>query len=503
MIETHARTTLGHFIGGVTVAGLPEKSGLVYDPATGDITKQVAFATRDDLNSAVEAAKMAFRSWSQKPPLQRVAVLFRFRELIVQQCERLAAIITAEHGKTLGDAAGEVQRGLEVVEFACGIPHLLKGEFTENAGTDVDTHSMRQPLGVCAGISPFNFPAMVPMWMFPIAIACGNTFIMKPSEKDPSLCLELAALLHVAGLPAGVFNVVNGDKTVVDGLLEHEDVSAVSFVGSTPVAQYVYHKATQGEKRVQALGGAKNHLVVMPEANFEQAADALMGAAYGSAGERCMAISLAVTVGDQTAEALINHLKPKIAALRIGSGSAANVDMGPLITPEHREKVCDYIELAQAEGARVIVDGREHPASKKPGFFLGATLLDGVTEEMRVYKEEIFGPVLGIVRARDFESAIGIVNGHEYGNGSAIFTGDGNTARTFAARVQTGMVGINVPIPVPVAAHSFGGWKHSLFGDHAMHGLEGARFYTRLKTVTSRWPGNARKGAEYAIPATS
>ncbi len=500
MIETLGRTRVEHFIAGAAAESHSQRSGPVYDPATGEVTKHVAFGTRSDVNAAVEAASAAFPSWAEKPPLQRAAVLFRFRELVVRERERLARIITAEHGKTLSDAAGELQRGLEVVEFACGIAQLLKGEFTQNVGTQVDSHSVRQPLGVCAGISPFNFPAMVPMWMFPIAIACGNAFVMKPSEKDPSLCMELAALFHAAGLPAGVFNVVNGDKTVVDGLLEHDEVAAISFVGSTPVARYVYHKATQAEKRVQALGGAKNHLVVMPDADLDQAADALMGAAYGSAGERCMAISIAVTVGAQTAEALIQRLTAKISTLRIGPGIDQNVDMGPLITPEHRDKVRDYIDIAQSEGARVVVDGRQQFEGDTRGFFLGATLLDGVEQTMRVYTEEIFGPVLGIVRAPDFETALSIVNGHEYGNGSAIFTRDGEAARTFAARVQTGMVGINIPIPVPVAAHSFGGWKRSLFGDYAMHGAEGVRFYTRLKTVTSRWPGSLRKAADYGMP---
>lgn len=502
MIPTLAQA-LGHFIDGAVLEGNSERIGPVYDPATGQVKKNVCLGSAGDVTAAVSAAKSALPSWAAKPPLQRAAVLFRFRELFVRDAGRLARIVTAEHGKTLSDAAGELQRGLEVVEFACGIPHLLKGEFSENVGTAVDSHSMCQPLGVCAGISPFNFPAMVPMWMFPIAIACGNTFVMKPSEKDPSLCMELAALLHEAGLPAGVFNVVNGDKTVVDALLEHDDIAAISFVGSTPVARYVYRKATQCEKRVQALGGAKNHLVIMPDADPDQAADALMGAAYGSAGERCMAISVAVAVGEQTAQALINRLVPKIAALRIGPGTDTDVDIGPLITREHRDKVRGYIDIAQREGARVIVDGRTQCAQDAPGFFLGATLLDGVTQKMRIYQEEIFGPVLCIVRTGDFETALRIVNGHQYGNGSAIFTRDGDAARTFAARVHTGMVGINVPIPVPVAAHSFGGWKHSLFGDHAMHGIEGVRFYTRLKTITSRWPTGARNGADYIMPTIS
>jgi len=499
-MQTLRRTTLGHFIGGRLVDRDGADGAPVYDPATGEITKYVAMGTAADVDAAVRAADDAFAAWSATPPSRRAAVLFRFRELVLEHADRLAEIITSEHGKTLPDAAGELQRGLEVVEFACGIPHLLKGEFSENVGRGVDGYSLRQPLGVCAGISPFNFPAMVPMWMFPVALACGNTFVMKPSEKDPSLALELAELLLQAGLPEGAFNVVNGTKATVDALLSHPRVAAITFVGSTPVARHVYECGTANGKRVQALGGAKNHLVVMPDADLDQAADALMGAAFGSAGERCMAISIAVPVGDGIADALLARLRERIATLRVGAGDATGVEMGPLVTGEHRDRVRGYVDLAEREGAQIIVDGREQFRNNKQGFFFGATLLDRVTPEMRVYKEEIFGPVLGIVRAADFESALHIVNEHECGNGAAIFTRDGDSARTFVERVQAGMVGVNVPIPVPMAFHSFGGWKASLFGDHHVHGPEGVRFYTRLKTVTSRWPTGVRAQAQYVMP---
>jgi malonate-semialdehyde dehydrogenase (acetylating)/methylmalonate-semialdehyde dehydrogenase len=500
MTQTLARTTLGHYIAGCLIATDGAASAPVYDPATGQITKSVALGDASTVDAAVNAAQGAFAAWSATPPLRRAAVLFRFRELVLEHAERLAHIITSEHGKTLADARGEVQRGLEVVEFACGIPHLLKGEFSENVGRGVDSYSLRQPLGVCAGISPFNFPAMVPMWMFPVALACGNTFVMKPSEKHPSLALELAQLLAQAELPDGVFNVVNGAKAAVDALLAHPGVAAISFVGSTPVARHVYERGTANGKRVQALGGAKNHLVVMPDADLEQTADALMGAAFGSAGERCMAISVAVPVGDAVAEALVGRLRERIASLHVGAGDDEGVEMGPLVTAEHHARVRGYVDLAEREGAQIIVDGRNAQGAPDGGFFFGATVLDRVTPDMRVYKEEIFGPVLGIVRTADFESALGIVNGHECGNGAAIFTRDGDAARTFTERVQAGMVGINVPIPVPMAFHSFGGWKASLFGDHHIHGPEGVRFYTRLKTVTSRWPTGVRAGAHYALP---
>jgi len=451
-----------------------------------------------EVDAAVAAATAAFPAWSDLPPSRRATVMFRFRELLLRDADRLAGLITAEHGKTFSDAQGELARGLEVVEFVCGIPHLLKGELTEQVSTGVDSHARRQPLGVCAGISPFNFPAMVPMWMFPVSLACGNTFVMKPSEKDPSLALELAALLTEAGLPAGVFNVVNGDKVAVDALLEHPGISAISFVGSTPVAEYVYKTGTGNGKRVQALGGAKNHLVVMPDADLDAAVDALMGSAFGSAGERCMAISIAVAVGDEVAEALIQRLRPKITALKVGSGLDDGVEMGPLVTGVHRDKVKSYIATGIEEGATAVLDGRSFQA-QGDGFFVGGTLFDGVKPEMRVYREEIFGPVLGIVRVKSLDEALKLINAHEFGNGTSIFTRDGGTARNFDRAVQAGMVGINVPIPVPMAFHSFGGWKRSIFGDHAMHGMEGVRFYTRLKTTTTRWP-KAATGAEYIFP---
>jgi malonate-semialdehyde dehydrogenase (acetylating)/methylmalonate-semialdehyde dehydrogenase len=427
-------------------------------------------------------------------------VLFAYRALLVENAARLAALITAEHGKTLADARGEMQRGLEVVEFACGIPHLLAGEYTENVAHAVDAYSQRQPLGVCAGISPFNFPAMVPLWMFPIALACGNAFVMKPSEKDPSLTRELALLLTEAGLPTGAFNVVDGGAETVDALLAHPDVAAVSFVGSTPVAEHVYRTATQAGKRVQALGGAKNHLVVMPDADVAQAADALIGAAYGSAGERCMAISVAVAVGDATADALVAELRERLAVLRVGPGDVDGVEMGPLITAEHRERVRSYVDLGVTEGAELVIDGRAQRFDGD-GFFLGPSLFDRVTPAMRIYREEIFGPVLVVVRARSFDEALAIVDAHPFGNGAAIFTRDGGTAREFNHRVRAGMVGINVPIPVPMAFHSFGGWKRSLFGDVHVHGMEGVRFYTRLKTTTARWPSGPARGADFSIPA--
>ena len=491
---------LGHYVDGVAVAGTSGRFGDVYDPATGKVAARVAFAGTDEVNRAVAAARTAFATWSETPPPRRAAVLFKFRELVVANADRLAMAITHEHGKTFEDAKGEVQRGLEVVEFACGIPQLLKGEFTENVGRDIDSFSVRQPLGVCAGISPFNFPAMVPMWMFPVAIACGNTFIMKPSEKDPSLSLELAKLLTEAGLPKGVFNVINGDKEAVTAILDHPGIDAVSFVGSTPIAEFVYKRGTAAGKRVQALGGAKNHLVVMPDADLDQAVDALMGSAYGSAGERCMAISIAVAVGDEVADELVRRLTPRIRELKIGPGMKPGVEMGPLVTKDHHAKVTQYIGVGEKEGVTVVVDGRKTGPEAQEGFFMGGTLFDRVTPEMRVYREEIFGPVLGIVRVPDFESAVRLIDEHEFGNGVAIFTRDGDAARTFAHRIKVGMVGINVPIPVPMAFHSFGGWKRSLFGDHAMHGPEGVRFYTHLKTMTQRWPTGVRQGARFSMP---
>lgn len=494
------RVTLGHFIGGRAVPGASRRSGPVYNPATGETARQVSLATADETRAAIRAARAALPAWAATAPLQRARVMFRFKALLDANVGELASIITSEHGKVLPDARGEVMRGTEVVEFACGIPHLLKGEFSDSVGTGIDSWSLRQPVGVCAGITPFNFPAMVPMWMFPLAIACGNTFILKPSERDPSCAMRLAELLAEAGLPAGVFNVVNGDREAVGTLLTEPDVAAVSFVGSTPVAQHIYETASKHGKRVQALGGAKNHMVVMPDADPQVAAQALMGSAYGSAGERCMAISIAVAVGD-SADRLVAALRPMIDALSIGAGTREGVEMGPLVTREHLARVRSYIDLGQREGATLVVDGRQHAVTRdQPGFFLGASLFDHVRPDMRIYQEEIFGPVLGIVRVPDLDAALEVVNAHEFGNGTAIFTSDGLSARKYTQSVQAGMVGINVPIPVPMAFHSFGGWKRSLFGDLHVHGQDGVRFYTRLKTVTARWPRGNRGGSEFAMP---
>ncbi len=489
------------YIDGKITAGAPGRSQDINDPARGEMIGRVRLASREDVDAAVAAAQRAFPSWAATPPLRRSRILNRFRALLEEHAEELAATITSEHGKVHADALGEVQRGLEVVEFAVGIPHLLKGEVTENVGTSVDSHSLRQPLGVVAGITPFNFPIMVPMWMFPVALACGNTFVLKPSERDPSASLIVARLLKEAGLPDGVFNVINGDKESVDVLLEHPDVKAVSFVGSTPIARYIYERACAFGKRAQALGGAKNHMVVMPDADLDLTADALMGAAYGAAGERCMAISVVVAVGDATADALVEKLLPRIAALKTGPGSDRTSEMGPLITAQHRDKVVSYIDSGAAEGATLLTDGRECKVHGYPrGHWVGPTLFDHVTPEMKIYREEIFGPVLSIVRAADYVSAVDLINDHEYGNGTAIFTRDGDAARDFSHRVQVGMVGVNVPIPVPMAFHSFGGWKASLFGDHHMHGPEGVRFYTKLKTITTRWPTGMRAGADFVMP---
>ena len=473
--------------------------GDVFDSATGKRCAEVVMSDEADVAAAVGAAHAAFESWSKTPVLRRARVMFKLKELIDRDRAEIAALITQEHGKVLHDADGSVQRGLEVVEYACGIPHLIKGEYNDQVGTGVDCYSMRQPLGVCAGITPFNFPAMVPLWMFPLAIACGNTFVLKPSEKDPSCSLKWAELLHEAGLSPGVFNVIQGDHVAVNSLLADERVAAVSFVGSTPVAEHIYKTASANGKRVQALGGAKNHLVVMPDADMEQAADALVGAGYGSAGERCMAISAIVTVGD-SAEPLLDKLIPKIEALKVGPGTDNSNDMGPLITEEHCEKVRSYIDIGEEEGAKVVVDGRTHESTKVPGFFLGPTLFDHASRDMRVYQEEIFGPVLAMTRVDTFDEAVKLVNDHEYGNGTAIFTRDGDAAREFANGIEVGMVGVNVPIPVPLAFHSFGGWKRSLFGDMSVYGMEGVRFYTRLKTITSRWPTGIRSGADFSMP---
>jgi malonate-semialdehyde dehydrogenase (acetylating) / methylmalonate-semialdehyde dehydrogenase len=492
--------TISHFINGKIVEGTSKRFGDVFDPATGEVQARVAFASKAEVDGAVAAAAAAFPAWAQTPALQRARILFRFKSLVESNLDKLAAILTSEHGKVLSDARGSCVRGLEVVEFACGIPHLLKGEFSENVGTNVDTWAIRQPVGVCAGITPFNFPAMVPMWMFPIALACGNTLVLKPSERDPSASLFLADLMKQAGLPDGVLNVVNGDKEAVDAILHNREVAAVSFVGSTPIAEYIYHTGTANNKRVQALGGAKNHMVVMPDADMDQATDAVMGAAYGSAGERCMAVSVAVAVG-RAGDQLIDKLMPRIRSLKVGPGSDPESEMGPLVTRQHLEKVKGYVDLGIQEGAKLLVDGRGlRLQGYENGFFLGGCLFDEVQPSMRIYKEEIFGPVLSVVRVPDYNSAVKLVNDHEYGNGTAIFTRDGDAAREFSSKIKIGMVGINVPIPVPMAYHSFGGWKRSLFGDHHMHGPEGVRFYTKLKTITARWPTGIRAGAEYVMP---
>jgi len=492
---------LQHYINGQRVDGQSGHFGDVYNPALGEVKAQVPLANPAELNQTVAAAKAAFPAWAAATPLRRARIMSKFKELLENNANELAAIISSEHGKVHDDALGEVTRGLEVVEFACGGPHLLKGEVTENVGSNIDSHSLRQPLGVVAGITPFNFPAMVPMWMFPVAIACGNTFILKPSERDPSASLFLAELFKQAGLPDGVFNVLHGDKEVVDGLLTHPDVQAISFVGSTPIARYIYGTGCTNGKRVQALGGAKNHMVVMPDADLDKTVDALMGAAYGSAGERCMAISIAVAVTDAIGDALVERLSPKVKALQIGPGTDRSAEMGPLVTREHRDKVKGYVDIGVEEGATLVVDGRgfQHP-EHPDGFFLGGSLFDRVQPNMRIYKEEIFGPVLGIVRVNTYREAVELINNHEFGNGTAIFTRDGDSARAFAHEIQVGMVGINVPIPVPMAFHSFGGWKASLFGDHHVHGPEGVRFYTKLKTITTRWPTGIRSGADFLMP---
>ena len=489
-----------HFINGKVTKGSSKKTSKVFNPATGEQSAEVNLASKTDVDLTVEKAKQAFSAWSIKPPAQRARVIFKFKELIEKNYDELTKLIVSEHGKVYEDAKGSLTRGLEVVEFACGIPHLLKGEFSENVGTDVDSWSIRQPLGVCAGITPFNFPAMVPLWMFPIAIACGNTFILKPSEKDPSCSIKLAQLFKEAGLPDGVFNVVNGDKEAVDALLTNKDVVAISFVGSTPIAKYIYENAAKNEKRVQALGGAKNHCVIMPDCDLDQAVNGLMGAAYGSAGERCMAQSVAVAVG-KIGNELVSKLTEKVEKLKVGPGLDKNSQMGPLVTKDHLEKVKGYIDLGVKEGAKLIVDGRNIKLQGyEKGFYIGGCLFDHVEKNMKIYKEEIFGPVLSVVRVKDFESAVKLVNDHEFGNGTSIYTRDGDVGRTFASKIKIGMVGINIPIPVPVAYHSFGGWKRSLFGDQHMHGTEGVRFYTKLKTITSQWPSGLRLDPEFIMP---
>ncbi|MBG1232700.1 CoA-acylating methylmalonate-semialdehyde dehydrogenase [Aestuariivirga litoralis] len=493
--------TIQHYIGGAFVDGKSGRKSPVFNPATGEQSGELILANTAQVGEAVAAAKKAAPDWANTTPLRRARILNKFLRILEERTVELATVISEEHGKVVSDAIGEVQRGMEVVEFATGAPQLLKSEFTENVGTRVDSYAMRQPLGVVAGITPFNFPAMVPMWMFPIALAAGNTFILKPSERDPSASLLLAKWLEEAGLPKGVFNVVHGDKEAVDAILNHPDISAVSFVGSTPIARYIYETGTRNGKRVQALGGAKNHMIIMPDADMDQAVDALMGAAYGSAGERCMAISVAVPVGKKTADTLIAKLEPKIRALKVGPGTDKEAEMGPLVTKQHFDKVTGYINEGEKEGAKLVVDGRGLKLQGyEGGYFVGGSLFDNVTTDMKIYKEEIFGPVLSVVRVEDYGTAAKMINDHEYGNGTAIFTRDGDAAREFAHQIQVGMVGINVPIPVPMAFHSFGGWKASLFGDHHMHGPEGLRFYTKLKTVTSRWPTGIRAGAEFVMP---
>ena len=494
---------INNYIDGKTVKISSGRTSDVFNPAFGKIIAKVGLSSTEEVDFAVAKAKSAFESWSKITPLKRSRIMNRFRDLLEQNTDEMAALISREHGKVHSDALGEVIRGLEVVEFACGAPHLLKGEMSENVGTDIDSHSLRQPLGVVAGITPFNFPAMVPMWMFPIALACGNTFILKPSERDPSIAIYYAKLMTEAGFPDGVFNVVQGDKSAVDGLLKHPDIKAVSFVGSTPIAKYIYEIGSAHGKRVQALGGAKNHMLVMPDADMEAAVNGLMGAAYGSAGERCMAISVVIAVGDDVAEKLKKAITSRLSSLKIGPGTDPNAEMGPLITQQHLERVEKYIDSGVNQGAELVVDGREFKMGKEGyenGFFLGGTFFDNVTSEMKIYKEEIFGPVLSMVRVADFEEAVRLINNHEFGNGTSIFTRDGDSARTFAHNIQAGMVGINIPIPVPMAFHSFGGWKSSLFGINHMHGTDGIRFYTQLKTITTKWPKGIRSGNEFIMP---
>lgn len=495
-----SNTEVGHWIAGERTGGRGGRTQAVYNPATGAVARQVRLADVVDVHAAVAAAAAAQPAWGETPPIRRARVLNNFLALLNQHRDTLAAMITAEHGKVFNDAQGEVTRGIDIVEFACGVPQLLKGDYTDQVSTGIDNWTFRQPLGVVAGITPFNFPCMVPCWMFPVALACGNAFILKPSERDPSPSLLMAELLKQAGLPDGVFSVVQGDKVAVDTLLSHPDVKAVSFVGSTPIAQYIYETGAHHGKRVQALGGAKNHMVVMPDADLDQAVDALIGSAYGSAGERCMAISVAVLVGD-VADKIVPRLAERAKALKIGDGHADGVEMGPIVTQQARDRIEGYIALGAEEGAKLVVDGRGHKVKgREAGFFTGGTLFDHVKPSMRVYKEEIFGPVLACVRVKDLAEAVQLINDHEFGNGVACFTSDGGVAREFSRRVQVGMVGINVPIPVPMAWHGFGGWKRSLFGDMHAYGEEGVRFYTKQKSVMQRWPDSIGKGAEFVMP---
>jgi malonate-semialdehyde dehydrogenase (acetylating)/methylmalonate-semialdehyde dehydrogenase len=499
-------TTIAHYISGHPVSGTSARVQDVFNPATGAVTGRVSLANTQDVDQAVASAQAAFPAWADTPPLRRARVMFKFLELLNLHKDTLAHMITAEHGKVFTDAQGEVTRGIDIVEFACGIPQLLKGDFTDQVSTGIDNWTLRQPLGVVAGVTPFNFPVMVPMWMFPVAIACGNTFVLKPSPLDPSPSLFMAELLQQAGLPAGVFNVVQGDKEAVDALVAHPDVKAVSFVGSTPIANSLYENGARHGKRVQALGGAKNHMVVMPDADIDQAVDALMGAAFGSAGERCMAISVAVLVGD-VAERLMPLLLEKTRALKVLNGTNLAAEMGPIVTAAAKQRITGYIDAGVAEGAQLLVDGRQFDGAKAGqgcdnGFWLGGTLFDHVKTDMKIYKEEIFGPVLSCVRVKDFGEAVQIINDHEFGNGVSCFTRDGNVAREFSRRIQVGMVGINVPIPVPMAWHGFGGWKRSLFGDMHAYGEEGVRFYTKQKSIMQRWPESIGKGAEFVMPTS-
>ena len=493
--------TIQNAIDGRKVTSASKRSSAVFNPATGEQTGILPLSTLEEVNAAVAAAKKAAPAWGATPPMKRVRPMFKFKELLEKHANEIARAISNEHGKTHADALGELSRGIDVVDFACGIPHLLKGEYSRNVGPEIDSWSDRQPLGVVAGITPFNFPAMVPMWMFPVAIACGNTFILKPSERDPSAPMLIWDLFQEAGLPAGVFNIVHGDKTAVDAILNHPDIAAVSFVGSTPIAQYVYAQGTASGKRVQALGGAKNHMIIMPDADMDQAVDALMGAGYGSAGERCMAISVAVPVGEKTADKLVEALAPKVRALKVGPASDNDSEMGPVVTAEAKRRISGLIDQGVKEGGKLVVDGRGiELQGYENGFFLGGSLFDGVTANMEIYKQEIFGPVLTVVRTQNYDEAASLINACEYGNGTAIFTRDGDVARAFADKIEVGMVGINVPLPVPVAYHSFGGWKRSMFGDHAIYGPEGVRFYTRIKTITARWPTGIRAGAQFNFP---
>jgi len=495
---------LCHFINGERVAGTGGRSGDVFNPATGEVTKTVPFASADEVRTAITAAAEAQPGWAATLPAKRAQVMFAFRDLLIRNMNELAELVSSEHGKTLEDAKGEVTRGLEIVEFACGIPHLLKGEYSDSVAVGVDSFSNRQPVGVCAGITPFNFPAMVPMWMFPLSIACGNTFVLKPSERDPSAGLRIAELLIEAGLPKGVLNVVNGDKEAVDTLLTDPRVGAISFVGSTAIGRYIYETGCANGKRVQALCGAKNHMVIMPDADMDQVTDAAVGSAYGSAGERCMAISVAVTVGEETGDEFIRRMTPRVQSLKVGPYTDPAAEMGPVVTRESQQKIERYIDEGVAAGADLVVDGRGIKLQGyEDGFFVGGTLIDKVTTDMSVYTDEIFGPVLSVVRADSYDEAKAMVIDHEYGNGAAIFIRDGDTARDFVRDINIGMVGVNVPIPVPVAYHSFGGWKASLFGDHSIHGMEGVRFYTRLKTVTARWPSGIKEGAVFSFHAGS